>query len=117
MSNIINIMVDDLSSSEKKSDEKHIRGNLRDILERSVKNTSQFQIDQINENILVAFDNVVSIISNIQDNKSNKDIDINTVSFTLSIDSSGKASLFSLVQSDVKIQTGITFNLKVKNND
>lgn len=114
MSNIINIMVDDFSSGERKSDEKHMRGNLRDILERSVKNTSKFQMDQINENILVAFDDVVSLISNIQDNKSNKNIDIDTVSFTLAIDSSGKASLFSLVQSEVKIKTGITFNLKVK---
>lgn len=112
MTNKIKILVDEASVSEKQSrpiEGKEARPSLESFIRSTGGRLIELESGILSEAISETYSSIVSALSNLP--SSSRQFKIQSISFTLSIDSTGSVSLVSTVSSAVKAQTGITFVL------
>jgi hypothetical protein len=101
---VIRVLVDDLPAGAKAA-----RAPLESIIARSVGRTIEIGTEALAKELCTAFGNVASIVSQLP--QPVEPLKLDSVTFTLAIDTGGKVSLLSAVGGSVAARVGLTFTL------
>ena len=108
----INILVEDDETNN--TILRQSRDSLEDRLIKSIGKSVNIQVDVLSNEVVSAIEKIRDIISNIP---KNDHISVESVTFTLSVDSNGKISLLSATSASASTTSGLTFTLSCKKGD
>jgi hypothetical protein len=106
----IRVIVDEARGG--KGDTRNALPDLQQMLAKPAQKTVEVEASALRQSISLIYDDVVDMINNIPDK--DRRFELESVSFSVVIDSEGKVSLFSAVSGSLKTQTGLTFLISRK---
>jgi hypothetical protein len=100
----IRVLVDDAQQTEASS--RAARPSIEDLLRSAAGKTVEMEVEALAEQVAAAYAKVLSTLSSLPTAEA---FHLQSVGFTLSIDSTGGVSLASAMSGAVKTQAGLTF--------
>ena len=91
---------------------RNARPNLDGVVSSVIGRSINIEIETLKQNISKVYFDILSIVDELPE--PNKPYNLDSISFTITIDSEGKATLLSTVSTGIKSQTGITFTVSKK---
>lgn len=104
MSNKIKVLVDDAPPTEMVS--RAARPSIEELLRSASGKTIEMEVETLGEQVAVAYAKVLTALSSLPASES---FHLQSVAFTLAIDSTGEVSLASALSGAVKSQAGLSF--------
>jgi hypothetical protein len=91
---------------------RNARPNLDGLLPSILSRSINIEIETLKQDISKVYSDILKIVDELPE--PSKPYSLDSISFTITIDSEGKASLLSTVSTGFKSQTGITFTVSKK---
>ena len=86
---------------------------LEKVVGKSLSKVVEFEVNELTNELSSCVEKVQGMLANLP--RHADDLALEEVSFTVGIDASGKASIFSVISGSSVVRTGITFQMKYTN--